>query len=390
MLAQGTGVILRQPHPASSRRNRNCTKAYHPARTFRALIDLIRAAEARLSACGHTSAEARIHVLRGIYYGTTWSADYAAEGSEVRNLGFQVYTGSASPDDPRACLDCGLFEALRQSQDVSDRGRSVDVGHLIIGLDARRSSVARDVTIPSQGASGLAISTWVGDLGGGAAMLAVDRVRDPTRRAITRFHGSDFGGSINLEGDVAGYVVGADPSVTTDASAPVMPSGGTIADALEAYLLPAARATGPNWNSRAASFLRMMGGAVSPTGVLTNPADVISSMGSQIGGFACWYLVNRLRQTGRLNLAVLKAASQHIDGASHEMAEGFVEALEYSSVHPGSSIQVRGTGPSPTPPGTAGGACAASIHALEAAETVRDAANTVGEWVEQGLHSLGF
>src|SRR5262249_22241979 len=97
-----------------------CPTRFTRARNFRELIALVRAAEAKLVSCGFASVEQRIHVLRGIYYGTEWSNDYRVERSPVRNLGFQVYTASTTPPDPRRCLDCGLFEALGQSQDVHD------------------------------------------------------------------------------------------------------------------------------------------------------------------------------------------------------------------------------------------------------------------------------
>jgi hypothetical protein len=128
-----------------------CPTRFTRARNFRELIALVRAAEAKLAACGFTSVEQRIHVLRGIYYGTVWSTDYKVENSPARNLGFQVYTASTTPPDPRRCLDCGLFEALGQSQDIRDGARSVDFGHLMIGLDARRSVIGPHQADPHTG-----------------------------------------------------------------------------------------------------------------------------------------------------------------------------------------------------------------------------------------------
>lgn len=386
-------TLQRQALPATSAER--CVTTYSAAGGFRALVDLVRAAETRLIACGYTTADDRIHVLRGIYYGTTWSADYLDEGSPVRNLGFQTYTASTTPDDPRSCLDCGLFDALRQSQDVNDDGRRVDFGHLIIGMDARRSWTARNVPIPSQGGTGLAIATWVGDLGGGAAMLSVARITNPRRRAVDFFRGTDFGGSINLEGDVAGYLVGADLSSPDAVAAPVMPGNGMIADALESYLLPAAGSTGTNWDTRCQDFLRMMGGAMGSSGTLTNRVAVVSGLASQIEGFACWYLVNRLRQTGRLSLTSLRAASGHIGGASQEVATVFVDALEHCVTHPGSALAASGSGPAPTPPSTPSGACQVAIAALEVAEraqqygeAVERRAREIGEELEGGVRDL--
>lgn len=364
-------------------RESECPTRYRAARSFRDLVTLLRAAEARLDACGFPSIEEHIHILRGIYYGTAWSADYAVEASSVRNLGFQVYTGSSTPADPRACLDCGLFDALRNSQDINDAGRRLDVGHTLIGLDARRSAIARGLRIPSQGATGLAISTWVGDLGGGAAMLALARPTNPRRAAVDFFRGSDFGGSINLEGDVAGYVVASGPGGPAG-EAPTFTPGTKVADALEAHLATSSGATG--WNVRARAFLGAMGGLVDASNHLTNRAAVIAGMSGQIEGFACWYLVNRLRQQGTLTSARLRAAAVHVHGASGEMAEVFTDALEYAASHPGSAIAARGSGPPPSAPSIASGLCQTTLEALESAgragralERARERLNRLGD-----------
>ena len=346
-----------------------CSKVYVSARNFKDLVDLVREAEKKLIACGITDVEERIHILRGIYYGTKWSADYTAEASEVRNKAFQIYTASSEPEDPRACLNCGLFEALQKSQDVTDPKRHVDFGHLIIGMDARRSKIARSVKIPTQGGTGLAISTWLGDLGGGAAMLAHRRVTAPKTPAVNVFSGTDFGGSINLEGDIAGYVVARDKTVTDKPSAPNVPSGKMIADVLEDYLSPAG--AGAEWNSRCVSFLQIVGGTLDTSGALTNRTALIDDLAHQIEQFACWYLVNRLRQTGKLNVTTLRTASTHIVGASKEVSEVFVDALEYCQKHPGDKLSAHGSSPTPSAPGSISSVCQSAISAIETAEKAR-------------------
>jgi hypothetical protein len=347
---------------------RRCATRFTRARNFRELIALVRAAEAKLASCGFTSVGQRIHVLRGVYYGTEWSNDYRVERSPVRNLGFQAYTASTTPPDPRPCLDCGLFEALGQSQDVRDGARSVDFGHLMIGLDARQSAIARVAPIPSQGGTGLAISTWLGDLGGGAAMLSVRRAGVPATRAVTVFQGTDFGGSINLEGDAAAYLVARDPSVVNQPSPLHFNHGRTLADALNAYL--GASGPTPEWNSRGRVFMQMLGARFDPAGSLTNRAGLIDSLARQISGFGCWYLINRLRQQGRLNPPLLRAAAGFLPGASHEVAQVFVDALDHSRRRPGDAIAARGPGPAPTPAVAPGGTCGAAISALTTAQGV--------------------
>ncbi len=358
-----------------------CTTTFRPARSFAELISLVTEAETRLSAAGYTSVEDRIHVLRGIYYGTTWSADYLKERSPVRNLGFQTYTASLTPDDPRPHLPCNLFEALRGSQDVTDGGRHVDFGHLIIGLDARRSRIARSVPIPSQGGTGLEISTWLGDLGGGAGSLAVDRVSTASKRAMTKFTGSDYGGSINLEGDVAGFVVARDTSAS-GISPVLFNPGDTIATALSNYL--SSTASGSEWNRRCTTFLEMNGATFDSSSNLTNRSSLITMFAGKIEAFACWYMVNRLRQTGRLSLSRLRSASLHISGASQEIAEIFVDTLDNCHHSPGRRLEARGTGPAPTPAGSSAPfACSAAIRALELAEEADRLRREAEELVEE-------
>jgi hypothetical protein len=355
------------------RQQQPCTRRFTRAANFTQYITLVREAETRLAAAGYTSAEDRIHVLRGIYYGTTWSADYLVERSAVRKLGFQTYTASTTPDDPRPHLPCGLFEALRTSQDLADGGRHVDAGHLMIGLDARRSWTPRNVPIPSQGGTGLELSTWLGDLGGGAGMLAYRRVTDPGRRVMTVFSGTDFGGSINLEGDIAGFIVGRNTSTTPSGAVPLaIPAGGTIADALQTYLLPpsgGSALSSPEWNSRCTTFLQMRGGTFDTSGALTNRVALINAFKGQIQDFACWYLVNRLRQTSRLSLTTLRAASLHIPTTAEEVATVFVDALNDCHIRRRARLEATGPGPAPMPASAnAPTPCQIAIRALEAAE----------------------
>jgi hypothetical protein len=354
------GELLVQRAPFAKRQQAmqpagdQCPVRFSRTRSFAAYINLVREAETRLADAGFSTAEDRVHVLRGIYYGADWSADYLAERSPVRNLGFQVYTASTTPGDPRQYLTCGLFEALRGSQDLVDGGRRVDAGHLMIGLDARRSWTARNIPIPTQGGTGLEIATWLGDLGGGAGMLAYRRADDPKRSVMTVFSGTDFGGSINLEGDIAAYVVARDGAAHGSAEAGAtplsIPAGGTVADALQAYLLPPSgtrsrRGTGggsTEWNNRCTTFLEMIGGTIDKAGNLNNTAMLVSALTAKIQDFAYWYLFNRLRQSNRLTLATLSAASAHVPTCAREVAQVFVAALD--ACHSGRSQQLTAQG----------------------------------------------
>jgi hypothetical protein len=383
------------PAQLVQREEESCARRFTAARSFSAYIALVREAETRLAAAGFASVDDRVHVLRGIYYGTTWSADFQVERSPVRNTGFQVYTASTTPDDPRPHLTCGLFEALRGSQDLVEGGRHVDAGHLMIGLDARRSWTARNAPIPTQGGTGLEIATWLGDLGGGAGMLAYRRVSDPTRRVMTVFSGTDFGGSINLEGDVAGYVVGRNTGSTASGAAPLaIPAGNSVADALQAYLLPAAgssTATSTEWDNRCTIFLQMIGGTFNAGGALTNSTTLVRDLTDKIQDFACWYLVNRLRQSSRLSLTTLRAASLHVPACAEEVATVFVDALDDCHSRRSARLAATGTGPAPGTPGSSAPTpCQLAIGALEAAEQAERLLREGERELRQLLPSLPF
>jgi hypothetical protein len=377
------GARANPPRVARTRRAEaaRCTAPVRRATTFQALVDLVRAAETQLIACGVTDAGERVHILRGIYYGTPWSADFGtSQQSHVRSQMFNAYTGSTQPRYPLECMDCGTFLSLGASQDINDGGRLLDVGHMFIGMDARRSTVARTVPQPVGQVTGLEAATWAGDLGGGAARLALRRIATPTTGALNYFRGTDYGGPINLEGDIAGYMVATGGA---GGVAPLaIPAGGTVADSLAAYLLPPTSGGAAGRDTRCTGFLGALGGTFSGT-TLTNRAAVLAYIAEQVLDFGCWYLVNWLRQNGGLNLATAEAAALHMAGAANEVAELFLAALERCVASPGSPIQAGSPVPAPTPAATspscsiALAAPRAAQRAAQAAEAARRAAETV-------------
>jgi hypothetical protein len=316
-IQQHTNIVRRKPSKAPT-----CTTTFTKATTFAGLIALIRAAESKLATAGITDTAKQIHILRGIYYGTEWSMDYRKEKSSTRNLGFQLFTQSTKPDDPRSILDCGLFEALLHSPEVSDPAskRQVDVGHLLIGLDARNATFP-GLSFPVFGGTGTEIVTWLGDLGGGAARLAVHRFVDPSKGASAVFRGSDYGGTVNLEGDVAGFVVASGGS--TSVGSPVFAAGKSLSDTLQDYLSP----KGAEWKNRAATFLAMHGAAFTPSGALSNRAALAAKFGSQILDFACEYFGQRLID-GKLTKAQIIGSCGWVASCAEEVAEAFVDALD--------------------------------------------------------------
>jgi hypothetical protein len=368
-LGEAAPILLASNDDTIPKPSVRCARTFAKAKDFAGLVEMVRAAEVLLQTCGVVSPNETLGVIRGIYYGTLWSRDFKKEGSVVRNTGFNFYAAhtASSPKDPRACLLCNLFEALADSQDGVEGTRHFDFGHCIIGLEGRFNGT--DAAILGAGHSGLEAATWLGDLGGGAAMLADARVGAPKTRARSRFVGTDFGGSINLEGDIAAYVVARDPSVTGSPSPPVFGSSTSpIADALAAYL-SSGTSGGAEWDGRSMQFLLMNGGTFTKS-TLDNRASVVATMAEKIEAFGCYYLVNRLRQTGRLTSGRLEKASTFLPGAAQEVASIFVDALQQNVRTPKTRLQPA-TDPSPSPAGSIPLRCRATIQAVKAMETTQ-------------------
>lgn len=251
-----------------------CT-VFRPAKNFKELISLVKQSEEILVSNGYENINDKISILRGIYYGTEWSLDYINEKSDARNFAFDLYTFSKVTADARKALICSstcrgnLFESLINSFEIFDsKYKAIDFGHLIIGLDSRRSWSA--INTPLNGGTGLENNTWVGDLGGGVAKLSLDRVDDPNKRAKTLFPvaGSSYGSMVNLEGDIAAYVVGMNEHNESDIS-DMSKTFSTIHEALYDYF-------DNKWDKRAYYFLKMIGGKFE-YGKLTNRDEIVQN-----------------------------------------------------------------------------------------------------------------
>lgn len=380
---QNSTKKTRRPSPKNNFTINTLKNNHQPAKNFSELINLVRATEERLIASGYDEADSRVHVIRGIYYGTPWSADYQVEKSQVRNLGFQVFTDSPMPDDPRPYLKNNLFESLRQSRDVQEKERHVDFSHLIIGMDARRSFVARNAPLPMQGGTGLELSTWLGDIGGGAGMLAKDRISSPNSPATTRFVGLNFGGSNNLEGDVAGYIVARDKSGDGNSpSALNIPKGKWIADVLEEYLSPGTPSD--EWKNRCTLFLKMLGGEFKGSTKLSNRKELIERLATQVAEFGSVYLLNRLRQNNQLTVRLFENASLHLVGTAKEVSQVFVDALVYSHEHQGARLMAHPPAPPVTPKANVVTVGETALSALKAKEKLEKGAKEI----QQEAHEL--
>ncbi len=229
-----------------------CREPVRKVASHAAYVDLLRAADAALVKCGRTSLEDRLHMLSGIYYGTPWSRDFDVEKSTVRNAAFQGFLARTygNADDPRSCLGCGLFLSLKRSQDVA----GVDMGHVLIGLNARMRFASREVSVPSTSSTGLDITTWVGDLAGASARVALDRVKAPKTSATRYFGGTDYGATSNLEGDLGAFLLAGGSG---GIAAPLIPAGGSVADPFKRFFVD-----GIGRKDRCRQFLLLQGATV--------------------------------------------------------------------------------------------------------------------------------
>jgi hypothetical protein len=283
------------------------------AGSFDELTRLLRLAGQRLRAQGLDLPQ-RLRCLRGLYYGSRHSLDYERRRSRVRNWGFNCYLQSLPPADPTPWLGADLARALKDSAVVHDGGRCLDVGHVIIGLEARQRRFTRLCPIPSQGGSGLQLATWLGDLGGAAGLLALARLDDPATRARDLlFNPARYDLRPNLEGDLAAHLVAADSGA---AGGPLVLDAPTVGDALHDYLQH-------GWERRFHRFAPLVGATVAE-GQLSQPQRLRLDLQAKVSSFATTYTLVRLGQQGRLRRGALRQAAAHVGGAATELCEVFV------------------------------------------------------------------
>jgi hypothetical protein len=309
------------------------------------LIGWLRLAVDRLKRRG-LNVNARLRMLRGIYYGATHSLDFEKRRSGLRNLGFNLYLRSWPPPDPVPLLGAGLVRALKDSAEVAHEGRLLDIGHVFVGLEARSRLLARDLPMIAQGGTGLELATWVGDLGGAAGLLAVGRMDTPRIRAAGLLFSPDtYDLSANLEGDLAGYLVARDRKAGHHPSAPDLKTFSTVPDAIQGYL----SGLSSDWSQRYRLFTRMIGGSVEG-GRIANPEALAGAVLEKTAAFASFYLVYRLRSLGLLTRAAVHEAARHVRGAAAEVSEIFVGLLEQGLAQRQDGLS-KLPDPEPSPPG---------------------------------------
>ena len=262
---------------------------------------------------GISDVEKRVHMLTGIYYGTMWSLDFKVEHSKGRNILFEQFLGRSfeGSDDPRPLIGVGLFNKLQRAQDAG----GVDMGHLLIGLDARMRSASRDRNVPGTQASGLELVTWAGDLGGGAARLAFDEGQG--RGSVARyFSGTDFGANSNLEGDIAAYVVGSLGEKTL--KAPHFPKG-SIAGGFEEYFIAS---TNKEWTNQKARFQEIIAGTAHTS---------TAKFSVKIESFARLYYGSRVVADNISHPGQVAAGVPHLGDATTHVAGRFLTWLSAGS-----------------------------------------------------------
>ena len=323
----------------------SCKKS-NPAKSFVGLVELVKQAEDMLIKNGYDGMEDRLNIIRGIYYGAEWSLDYNVEKSSFRNVGFNTYTNSpfSKPVDARKVLKCDsdckadLFNSLYQSFEVFDNQyKAVDFGHLIIGMESRCNWYPSKIPMP---ATGLEMNTWVGDLGGGTAKLAFDRIKNPKKRAKTLFpvSGNSYGAMVNLEGDIAGYVVGMNKNKPNKIADP-RDSYKTIHEALKDYF-------DNLWDKRGLYFLQMLDGKFEGN-VLKNKSEILLNCAKSIENFAYFYLSIRMNDKKMGTMKDFSLATENFKPISNEVSLIFIEAIENIIKNPHQAI-IAVSDPSPT------------------------------------------
>ncbi|HTB22574.1 MAG TPA: hypothetical protein VK914_07705 [bacterium] len=296
-----------------------------PIRPLKEVLPLLHEAVARLAFAGQDF-PARIRTLRGIYYGTRHSLDFERRRSGLRNVGFNLYLQSWPPADPSYLLGAALLRSLKDSAEVSHEGRTLDLGHVFVGLEARCKRRVRRVPLPIHGGTGLELATWLGDLGGAAGLLAIQRMDAPSTRAVDLLFSPDqYDLTANLEGDLAGYLVARDRKAGPRVTAPDGGTFSTVPEAIETYA--AQGAVDSDWNGRYGIFVQMIGGHVEPSGI-GNRLALTRRIQAQTKAFASCYVVYRLRHLKRFSRAALKSAGRHVAGASNELGLIFVDLLQ--------------------------------------------------------------
>lgn len=317
-----------------------------PGPTLGILIRLLHEAALRLQQRGQGPYQ-RIRTLRGLYYGTSHSLDFERRQSRSRNWGFNLYRQNIAPPDPTPVLGASLVRALKDSAVVRHQDRWMDAGHILAGLEPWTRLGAARLPLLGQGGTGLELGTWLGDLGGAAGLLVLQRLENPMARAVPLlFPKHTYDLRPDLEGDVARYLVARDPIVKDHVSLLKSSQFVSVAHALEDY----AQKPESDWADRWRLFARPWGPKrAAPPAHLSRRQDLLAWVRKKIQGFTNWYLLDRLQDAGRMSRATLAEAFRHVEGAAAELSELFLSVLE-QGLPPGASMDLPDLPASPPGP----------------------------------------
>ncbi len=324
---------------------------------FQDLVNTVNDADQILLDNGYADIKDRIKIIRGLYYGTDWSMDFNQNyGNEIRNAGFNVFLCSSTPLNPASLFGTTLFQKLSRSPEVNNGQQGVDWGHIIIGLEARLNWCSREQEIPIYESTGLEMVTWMGDIGGGSGMLAFKRVQNPSKRAIDMFSNvSDFGGWINLEGDMAAYIIGRDTTFIDEPPILTANSDATISEILSSYLLPQPSVSGSEWQNRSLIFVQMLGGVLNQNNELINEEQLSNIIKAKTKNFAEAYLIQlaytRNKDNNPNNDINMYESSKYIESAAKDITFIFIGSLKNSIRKPKAHITSENINPDPSPPG---------------------------------------
>lgn len=183
--------------------------------------------------------------------------------------------------------------------------------------------------------------TWIGDIGGGAGMLAYKRTTDQNTRAkkIVFDSAHDYGCSINIEGDIAAYIVGMNKKEIEEIS-DASDNMKFIYEGLNTFF------DKNNWTARVNYFIGMLGGKL-VNGVLTNREEVLNTMVDSVEGMAQFYISVRAKDKSYNYQNILKSFG-YMNSSAKEVSEIFLDGLLDLRTHPNTKMFKAVTNPNPT------------------------------------------
>jgi hypothetical protein len=172
-------------------------------------------------------------------------------------------------------------------------------------------------------------------LGGGAANLALKRISKPDTscRGIFLNNTSDYGASVNIEGNIASYIIAS--SYTEIIEEPIFEEFETITEKLIAYF---PLGNSKVWANRTQIFLRQLGAKIQNKKII-NKDNIITTVANKIEKFGSFYFAQRYVLSGKVKPNKLTIACRHLHCTSFEIATTFINALEENLNKPNNLVR---------------------------------------------------